>query len=291
VKPIHIVDRLDIVIGLDGPPRRLSSVIEQELISHFGLPAIQAAEQAERFEPAVAKLIRNRQFECEQNGTIAALTLLGSSANSVAGCCFVQSSDSAAVAQLKAHRVSSNPILSKLQQLNFAEFELFGSKVLRELGARKTHVTPHSNDQGIDFYGILKLGELQGAPLPFFHLAHDVEIRFAGQAKHHPNKPVGTDVVRELAGAVSLARFKTYSTDEDLFEELSLNPLSPLVVLLFATGKLTSGTIDLAAKAGIVARSGEQLSVFLADRGVGMVTTAGMTTFDSAKFDEWLHAA
>lgn len=81
MKPIHIVDRLDIVIGLDGPPRRLSSVIEQELISHFGLPAIQAAEQAERFEPAVAKLIRNRQFECEQNGTIAALTLLGSSAH------------------------------------------------------------------------------------------------------------------------------------------------------------------------------------------------------------------
>jgi hypothetical protein len=60
----------------------------------------------------------------------------------------------------------------------------------------------------------------------------------------------------------------------DLLEELGLRSLSPLLPLLFTTGTLTSGATHLAREAGIVARSGIQLAVFLADRGIGMLPGA-----------------
>jgi hypothetical protein len=46
----------------------------------------------------------------------------------------------------------------------------------------------------------------------------------------------------------------------------------------------------LAEAAGIIARSGEQLAVFLADKGIGMEKSkAGIVVFSSAKFMEWLN--
>jgi hypothetical protein len=50
---------------------------------------------------------------------------------------------------------------------------------------------------------------------------------------------IGPNTVRELVGAVSLARTKIYSAARiDLFEELGLRSLSPLLPLLFTTGTL-----------------------------------------------------
>lgn len=239
--------------------------------------------------PAVARLIGQKQLHGERTGTIFEIALLGSAGDTVAGSCFVQPSDAPAVAQAKNNRLSVADVLARIRGLTFAEFERFGAKVLRELGAHKTYVTPHSNDQGIDFYGTLSLGQLQDAPAPFFRLAHDLQVRFAGQAKHYPDAAIGTSVVRELIGAVSLARTKTFSVDKDLFEELELAPMTPLVTVLLTTGRFTSGAIELAEKAGVVARGGDQLAVFLADRGIGMVSVAGVTVFDRARFDAWLN--
>jgi hypothetical protein len=285
-----IVERLELVIGVDGQPQRLRNVIEEQLIQHFRLPAIQAAEKAETFENAVSRLILRRYDQGVAEGIISPLTLLGSSQDVVAGSCKALPGDPPAVAQAKANRLQSKPLLSAMQGLSFRDFELFGARVLAELGAQKVKVTPHAGDQGIDFFGVLNLGRLQQAPPAFFQLAHDVEIRFAGQAKHYPQRSIGPNIIRELVGAVSLARTKTFSADRiDLFEELNLRPLSPLLSLLFTTGTLASGAIHLAREAGIVARSGVQLAVFLADRGVGMVPSAAGALFDVNAFTEWLN--
>ncbi|WP_334188571.1 restriction endonuclease [Noviherbaspirillum sp.] len=287
---VSVIERLETVIDIDAPPQRLRLVIERELIAHFGQPAIQAAENAERLEVNVSRLISEKCVKCEQDGMIPILTVIGSSFDSVAGSCHIRPTDSVDVARAKAHRIQAEPLRARIQSLTFSEFELFGAKVLRLLGAQKTHVTPHSNDQGIDFYGVLNVGQLQNVPAPFFRLTHDVELRLAGQAKHYPTRSIGTSVVRELVGAVSLARHKTFSTDEDLFEELELKPLNPLLVLLFTTGTLSSGAIDLASKLGIIARSGRQLAAFLADCGIGMVSGGTGMVFDKTEFDAWLVA-
>lgn len=161
--------------------------------------------------------------------------------------------------------------------------------MLVEIGASFATITPHSNDQGIDFYGRLSLGQFQDTPTPFLKLAHDVVLLFVGQAKHYPNRALGPDVVRELIGAVSLARTKTFSKDDtNFFPELDLKPFSPLVTLLLTTGTITTGATQLAESAGIIARSGLQISVFLADKGVGTVTVEGETNFDKQRFFDWL---
>jgi hypothetical protein len=158
------------------------------------------------------------------------------------------------------------------------------------MGASFSRITPHRGDQGIDFYGRLSLGQYQLMPSPFVKLAHDVVLLFAGQAKHYPTSTIGPEVLRELIGAVSLVRTKTYSVSEiDIFEGLDLKPFSPLVTLLFTTGTISSGAIRLAESSGIIARSGEQLAVFLADKGVGMETLeSGRIEFSKTKFVAWL---
>jgi Restriction endonuclease len=285
-----IVERLELIIGLDGNPQRLRTAIEEQLIQHFQLPAIQAAEKAEAFENLVSRLISRKCDQATAEGTISPLTLIGSSQDVVAGSCKAFPGDSLAVAQAKANRLHAKPLLGAIQTLTFTDFERFGARVLTELGAQKVKVTPHAGDQGIDFFGVLNLGQLQQAPPSFFQLAHDVEIRFAGQAKHYPHRSIGPSTIRELVGAVSLARTKTFSADRiDLFEELNLRPLSPLLSLLFTTGSLSLGATHLAREAGIIARSGIQLAVFLADRGVGMRPGAAGAHFDVNAFTDWLN--
>jgi hypothetical protein len=171
------------------------------------------------------------------------------------------------VAAAKQHRVQANELLAAIRSLSYSEFEKFGARVLREIGVPNPHITPHRGGQGIDFYGRLSLGQFQIMKIPFLNLAHDVVLLFAKQAKHYPTRSIGPEIVRELIGAVSLARTKTYSiTDIDIFEGLELKPFSPLIALLFTIGKISAGASHLAESAGIIARSGEQIAVFLADR-------------------------
>jgi hypothetical protein len=92
-----------------------------------------------------------------------------------------------------------------------------------------------------------------------------------------------------MIGAIALARFQVYSSEPDFFEEFKLLPYNPLIALLFTTGRFTRGAIEVAAAAGVIARSGEQLAIFLADRNVGMVLNEGVTTFVPERFLEWLN--
>ena len=289
MKPTSIADRLERVVGIDGSPRRLRSAIEWELIHHFGLPPIRASERAEAAEPAVARIISRRAAQCEQNGTSPVLYMLGVYSDVVAGFCYVLPFDASYVSAIKLQRVHADAIHDAMRGLSFADFERFGARVLTEMGAKYSFVTPQGGDQGIDFYGSFSVGQLHNVPSPFLKLAQDVVISFAGQAKHYPNRSVGPDVVRELIGAVSLARTKTFSRPGlDLFRDLDLKPFSPLVTLLFTTGGITTGAAELADSAGIIARSGEQLAVFLADRGVGVVHTAQCSIFSPQAFRNWL---
>lgn len=88
---------------------------------------------------------------------------------------------------------------------------------------------------------------------------------------------------------MSLARTKTHSSDGvDIFKDLALRPFSPVLALLFTTGEFTTGALRLAEAAGVVAKTGLQLAVFLADRGVGIIDENGAPKFSAAAFNEWL---
>ncbi len=99
---------------------------------------------------------------------------------------------------------------------------------------------------------------------------HETQVILVGQAKHYPNSPIGPATIRELVGALSLSRTNTYTRDNfDLLDGVELRPFSPVLALIFSTGEFTRGARHLATRAGLIAFSGWQLAVFLADKGVG----------------------
>ena len=286
---LRIVEQLEVAVGVDGVPRLLVRAIEAALQSSFGLSAATAAERADDLAPQIARRVNDQAARYDRDGLTSVLIILGSQNDVVAGSSHVLPGDNAEVVRVKQHRVHSTPLLSAIKLLTADQFETFGAKVLAELGAVNAKVTRQSGDQGIDFYGEISVGSLQNLPSSFFRLAHDAKFYFAGQAKHYPERSIGPDVLRELVGAVSLARTKTYSSQTlDLFENVDVRPFSPMLAMLFTTGSLSSGTVELARAAGVIARSGSQLALFLADRGVGMENVGGVATFSKAAFERWL---
>lgn len=284
MKSKDIVTQLETNIGISGSPIRLIDAITQAL-QQLGLPEIQAVEEAELLEESVRDLIS----EEEEVTPLPKLTIITSAENFVSGYCYVNSSDSPEIAAAKRSRLNTNPLLQEIRSLTFKEFELFGACVLKELGAKQVRVTSHSDDQGIDFYGVLSLGQNSFLPSPFGQLAHDVRLLFAGQAKHYPTRPIGPELMRELVGSISLARYKVFTISEDLFEEgIELLPFNPLVAMFFTTGRFTSGALDLAKRSGVIAKSGEELAVFLADKNIGMYNDNGEMKFDKNQFHNWL---
>jgi hypothetical protein len=283
-----VVASLELRVGIGGPPRNLRLEVETTLHDVHGMPPLRAAEVADRLHDKVAAMIAER----EANLNAPTLRLVGSTSNIVAGFAHAMPGEPAEVAALRLQRAHVDAIYAAMRGLTFQQFEDFGARFLRELGAGVGRVTPHSNDQGIDFYGEFNLGQLHAAPEPFLVLARDMRLLFAGQAKHYPNRTLGPSAVRELVGAMSLARTKTHSSDGvDIFRELSIRPFSPVLSLIFTTGEFTGGALKLAEAAGVVAKTGLQLAVFLADRGVGIVQQNGTRTFSMAAFLEWLNEA
>ena len=69
---------------------------------------------------------------------------------------------------------------------------------------------------------------------------------------------------------------------------MTVKPFSPVLAMLISTGRFSSGARRLAEKAGLIVISGWQLSVFLADRGIGMVEANGVHSFSENEFLSWL---
>lgn len=283
-----VLERLIDVVGISGGPQRLKPLIETQLVSHFGILPLVAAESAERLESQIIDLIIERETEYQSQGEVFSLTLSSISKRSIMGSCHVEPSDNDRVAEVKRRRLKVSDLLNSFRSLTFDEFEQFGASILRELGADFAKVTPRSGDQGIDFYGVLSIGRVAGEPTGISQLSHDLKLRFAGQAKHYPNSTVGPSAVRELVGSVSLARYKDFTSETEIFDDLELLSFNPIITMIFTTGSFTRGARELAEKAGIIARSGEQLAVFLADRGVGMIDGDDGLEFNLGAFQEWL---
>lgn len=287
--PKAVVNAIEVSLGLQGPPRQLRDAIEAELLNKFLASAAQAAEQSDRLLQRVTVEIDQRRAEKEAMGEIAVLNLRGSSGEIVCGSSYVFGDDPDAIKVAKLNRVFASEIRDAIRKLTFQEFELFGKCVLRELGANVSRITPHAGDQGIDFYGELTVGALLNANPAILRLMHDTKVFVVGQAKNYPESSIGPSVVRELVGALSLSRTGTFSRGEfDLLDGIMLCPFSPLLAMLFTTGDFTKGARTLAKRAGLITFSGWQLAVFLADRGVGVVSDDGNTRFEPGVFRVWL---
>ncbi len=287
--PKRVADAIERRLGLDAPPVRISVIIQEVLHLEFNKSRAEAADFDPKLIQQVAEEIAVREVEHSDGGGSPTVRLVGVTQDSVAGFCHPLAGEDAEVIQARIQRSNLDDLLNSIRSLSFNDFELFGARFLRELGAETATVTRQAGDQGIDFFGLFSFGQLHPAPEKFRVLAKDVHLLFVGQAKHYPTRSIGPSTVRELIGAVSLARTKTQSNDGvDVFGDLPLRPFSPVVALLFTTGEITAGARKLAEAAGIVAKTGVQLAVFLADRGVGLAETDAGAIYSQGEFDRWL---
>lgn len=290
--PTEIVRLLERDIGVAGEPRSLSDAIYKVLIdNNSALSPLEAYEAAGRLEARVRARIVKVQQECTERGLPGSI-VIGEFDDTVLGVGFVDYKDQPTIALAKRRRILVPDLHKSIRDLSPALFETFGCAVLRELGAEKTKVTRQSGDQGIDFYGELSLGQFSSLPLPYKKLTQDVRLQFAGQAKHYPTEPIQPSLIRELIGSLTLARHKTFVKREyDPFQDMNLRPFNPLLGMFFTTGRFSSGALALAKNAGVISMDGMQLATFLADCGVGMVTSKEECGFDNGKFNEWLSAS
>ena len=255
----------------------------------FQQPATTSAELSERLHQKVADEIEARRAAAEELGVIPVVALRNGQ-QVVHGSLLVFPDDDSDSAAAKMWRRESNTVLSVIQSLSFDNFERFGTAVLGELGCLEPMVTRRAGDQGIDFYGEVSIGGLRGEGLGGKGLMHSARTVILGQAKHYPNRNIGPKEVRELVGALSLARTSTFSRQGlDLLDKVVLRPNTPTLALLFTTGDFTAGARYLASEAGVVVCSGLQLAIFLADCQVGMKATGEGATFDEAVFHAWMN--
>jgi hypothetical protein len=288
VTPKAVVNAIEARLGMTGAPRDVRDAIENELLQ-AGLSLALAAENVDLLRNKVVAEIVRRRDERSSAGEIAVIHVRGIQNEIVFGSSYVFGDDNEQIQRAKLNRVFADEIHTYVRALTFSEFERFGRSVLRELGCTTAKVTPHAGDQGIDFYGDINIGSITGADRAILKLMHETRIILVGQAKHYPNVAIGPATVRELVGALSLSRTSTYSREDiDLLEHVQLRPFSPVLALLFSTGNFTKGARHLATRAGLIALSGWQLAVFLADKGVGLVTQDGNIKFDVPTFNAWL---
>ncbi len=286
--PKKITDALEETIGRSGPTQQLRDAIERVLLHRFNQPVTTSAELSESLCEKVAKEIEARSVVAERRGQVAEI-LLRSDCKIVHGSLLVFPDDDQSTITTKTSRLQSKSLLSAIHSLKFDDFEAFCRAVLRELGCRSPEVTNRSGDQGIDFYGKISIGELLRASSDTKRLMHLANVVIVGQAKHHLAGKIGPGEVRELVGALSLARTSTYSKEGlDLLDDVELRPYTPALAMLFTTGEITSGARRLAKEAGLVLYSGDQLAVFLADCRVGMCGSGSASKFDETVFREWI---
>ena len=287
--PKKITEALEITLGQCGHARQLRDAIELVLLNRFDQPETRAAELSESLCDKVAEEIEARQATALQSGTFSIVSLRRNR-SVVHGSLFVFPDDSRSIVATKHSRLHSHEILETIQSLNFSQFEKFGGAVLRELGCSSPTVTKHSADQGIDFFGEMSIGGLLGEEAATKRLMHSTRMIIVGQAKHYPTRNIGPREVRELIGALSLARTSTYSKPGlDLFDQINLKPYTPTLAVLFSTGEFTAGARYLADEADLVLYSGLQLAVFLADCGIGIRGIGDSVKFDRAIFQAWLN--
>lgn len=282
----QIVDALEDLIGIDGGARNIIEAVSEVLCAN-GYDEIDALAVASSRKPKVVSIIDLRQAEAEKEGLIHKLEICGIFRSEVGGAGKLHPDDDHKIQLAKRGRRQSAAILNEIRALSPDDFELFGAALVKSLGASISAKTRQTGDQGIDFFGIARLGDLLDHPKKIFRLAHDMQIDFIGQAKHYPTRTIQSSTVRELVGSLELARSRHFSSEKfRLIEDMSLRSFSPVFAILITTGQVSSGARNVADKSGIIIRSGEQIAAYLADLGVGIDIGSG--AFSPDRFSEWM---
>lgn len=259
------------IVEVDSPPLRASKWITKiGLIKDWFSSELEAAEAAERWEQRFLDYLRDDLDELNHRGKFSPYAFNSSSLNRLQGSAYIEPNDSKEVKEAKARRARFKEYEAGLRRLTPEQFEAMCAGILHLIGVRKPILTPYSADEGIDFFGQLRLEDfiLQASQFP--GIQRRLSVWMVGQAKHYIDNRVSTPDVRELVGSVELAKGHTYSTTYDKYPDLGMRVCDPVFYLFFTTGRISSDSWQLLDNSGVIGMDGGMVAAFLADHGIGV---------------------
>jgi hypothetical protein len=188
----------------------------------------------------------------------------------IQGAAYEEPRDSVALKQAKGKRRRFSEYVSALRGLDPRDFEAVCVGILAAFGVVDPVLTQYSADEGIDFYGHLKLKGVVFVDDLLPSVSEQMGIWLVGQAKHYQRSHISTFEVRDLVGAVSLAHARAFGGSTSKYRDLQIRPCDAVFYLIFSTGQMSRATWALVTKSGVIAMDGDMVATFLADRGIGV---------------------
>ena len=90
-----------------------------------------------------------------------------------------------------------------------------------------------------------------------------------------------------MVGSIGLARARSFAT-VGVLPDLRVRVCDPVVMLFFATGRISHDGWALCRQAGVAAMDGEMIAAFMADKAVGVSGTGKDRKFDKSALEKWL---
>lgn len=146
-------------------------------------------------------------------------------------------------------------VMRVIEAISADDFEKLCALFLKEiLKCKSVNATQRSHDQGIDFVGCKEYVQWLTTEEWNGNLLYVV-----GQAKHYNGQCVGTNEIRELAGAVYLlkandfAKKKSHGSEKVIYSNLVINAFTPIVPYFITSGYFSKYAYILCKNASIIA--------------------------------------
>jgi hypothetical protein len=273
-------------VSVTAAPRELRSVLLEIIVSQKWEAGSEAEDKADLWLSRFKRRLVFIVAESIDEGKYRSFTFNSATDDFVQGYCFVEPGDPQEIIEAKTKRASTINIYEHVSEISDSDFERLSGKVLELLQVEQAHVSRRTADQGIDFFGRVRFGDILKPPLLHSGPEKNFHVWLVGQSKHYPESRVSTQEVRELVGSVELARAKVFAGRADPLTELRARFCDPVFYLFFTSGRFTRDSKDVLSRSGVLSFNGLQIAQFLADHGVGM----GGNGFDSDRFEVWLQS-
>lgn len=265
----RIVTEFVATIATDSEPRSVLELTVAVLIETGGFSEDDAFSRAELMLDRVMNRLRFVHDRHIENGSFKTFAFNSSDDSFIQGVHFVEPLDDELTIASKQRRAQLLQVRETLRGFDAAQFERLCVAILAAFRPGDVHVTPYRSDQGLDFFA-----QVAWLP-PMLHSAVDMQVftRFKvwliGQAKHYPENAISTPALRELIGSVELARAGAYSLKGDRYPDLRIRLCDPVYYLFFTTGDLSSESIELAKRSGMIVLDGFGVAELVAHLELG----------------------
>jgi len=186
-------------IRIDESPRSARDWLVSISLSQEWHPSEEeASEAAERWESRFLYLLRQELSDLNKLGRFSPFDFNSSSEYLIQGSAFIEPRDADETKEAKRRRAQHDRYAVALMGLTPRAFEALCAGLLDSLGVYEPRVTSYSADEGIDFYGQLRLEQLLSSGNASTSVLRQLSVWMLGQAKHYSEAQVSTFEIREL---------------------------------------------------------------------------------------------